>query len=254
MVDVAHLGCCPLELGQGPVEESPRHGEAPYRVRVRARHLVEMSDDGADGGEFEERGGAGVRMPEGRARGERNHRRLVGCIVGAIVVLAGSGCGDDDTSLDDAETGGEAVTIEEWASGVELICADAREEVLDVAPPEAPDEYLPWLDVQVGILEEQADRVEALGVPEGYEEPVGTFLGNYRETVALAEEAIEFQQEGATPLAQERMTELVQTVEDNQAENEEVLEELGVEGCRTDPAMLERPSLEPTTTGVPPTP
>jgi len=177
----------------------------------------------------------------------------VGIVCGALTLVGASGCGDDDSSLDDAETGGEAVTIEEWASGVELICADAREEVLDVAPPETPDEYLPWLDVQVGILEEQADRVEALGVPEGYEAQVGAFVGNYRETVTLAQEAIEFQQEGATPLASERMAELVQTFEDNQGENEELLDELGVEGCRTDPAMLERPSLEPTTTGVPPT-
>jgi hypothetical protein len=173
-------------------------------------------------------------------------------LVAALVGFGASGCGDDDTSLDDADTGGEAVTMQEWATAVELICADAREEVLDVAPPEAPDEYLPWLEIQVGILEEQVDRVEALGVPAGYEQEVEAFLGNHRETVGLAQEAIRLQQQGSMPSAHD-IGALVDRFEENQAGSEELLEDLGIEGCRNDPAMFDRPSLDPTTTGVPPT-
>ncbi len=160
----------------------------------------------------------------GRARGSL--RVVLVLVLAAVAVPA---CGDDNSGSDDPTT--TAVSLEAWASAVDDICGQARADVEALDKPGTAEQVATWLGIQLDILDRQADRVDALGVPTGYEDQVEEFVGTYRDLVDLAEETLELTTEGATPLAEDRLARLQSDLAAMQASAGSLRSELGITNC-----------------------
>lgn len=121
-----------------------------------------------------------------------NLRRTAALAACAAIAAGVAGCGDDDSSGDTTAT--ETITKEEWIAQADAICKAGDDEINQAGEdagfgsnpsPEELESF--YTDTVLPNISDQSDQIEALPVPEGEEEAIGSLTDALDQAISDAE-------------------------------------------------------------------
>jgi hypothetical protein len=153
----------------------------------------------------------------------RRRSTTVAGIAAAALALVAAGCGGGDG-------GGERLTLEEFVSQADAICAEYDGRFDDLGEPQSASELTEVLRKGQDVAAEQVAKLRELTPPEDVQEKVDTAYATLDEQVALFDDMAD----AAEANDEAKMQEISEQLDQLNGKADEIAKEIGLTTCGSD--------------------
>jgi hypothetical protein len=149
----------------------------------------------------------------------RSIQPCLASVVAATTVALGAACGGGGD--------GDRLTREELIQQGDAICSEFESRVDEIDEPEGPDDVERYIGEARPIVEEGADALDELQPPEELEDDYDEWIRLSREGVAAFDDL----EAAAADGDEQRIQEITQDLQDEQAKADRIAQSIGFEQC-----------------------
>jgi hypothetical protein len=150
----------------------------------------------------------------------RSIQPCLASVVAATTVALGAACGGGGGD-------GDRLTREELIQQGDAICSEFESRVDEIDEPEGPDDVERYIGEARPIVEEGADALDELQPPEELEDDYDEWIRLSREGVAAFDDL----EAAAADGDEQRIQEITQDLQDEEAEADRIAQSIGFEQC-----------------------